>query len=115
MLTRAGAMKILDEIWESGGLTNDMEGLIMRLRDDFDEREGVLKKYGETYDGDDKDDYDFVENEIEDYKSKYEDLKKKYKERFFGKVEEIKKEQDDDIKRDGTKQTFDELFEERES
>ena len=44
--------KILRRIMETGGLTPDMEEDIQRLRDDFDERESILKKYGETYDGD---------------------------------------------------------------
>ena len=115
MLTRAGVIKILDEIWESGGLSEEMSELIARLKDDFDEREGILSKFGEVYDGEDKDEYDYKINEVEDYKSKYLDLKKKYKDRFFGKAKDIEDEQIEDIKRDGTKQTFEDLFKEREN
>lgn len=115
MLTRAGAIKILDKIWESGGLTDDMEELVKRLKDDFDEREGMLSRFGEVYDGEDEDEYDYKLNEVEDYKTKYEDLKKKYKDRFFGKAKEIEEEQVEDIKRDGTEQTFESLFKEREN
>lgn len=115
MLTRAGAIKILDEIWESGGLSEDMGELISKLKDDFDEREGMLRRFGEVYDGEDKDEYDYMVNEVEDYKDRYLDLKKKYKDRFFGKAKEIEDEQVEDIKRDGTEQTFEDLFKEREN
>lgn len=49
--------KILRRIMESGGMTEDMERDVERLKDDFDEREGILKRYGETYDGEDQDEY----------------------------------------------------------
>ncbi|WP_460601800.1 hypothetical protein, partial [Escherichia coli] len=39
-----------------------MEKDIQRLRDEFDEREGVLKRYGETYEGEDQDEYDWEES-----------------------------------------------------
>ena len=55
ILTRSGMEKILRRIMESGGMTEDMEQDIERLKDDFDEREGILKRYGETYDGEDRD------------------------------------------------------------
>lgn len=94
MLTRKGAFDILRRVMESGGLTDDMEKDIGRLRDDFDEREGILRKYGEVYDGEDRDEYDYVEREREitepsgedgrDWKSEYESLHKRYMNRFFG-------------------------------
>lgn len=124
ILTRSGVNKILRRIMETGGLTDDMENDIKRLQDDFDEREGILKNYGEVYDGEDKDEYDFVPRETttleggEDYKSKYEDMKQKYLDRFFGgvgnEVEETMEEQEEDVKRDGEEQTFESLFEKRE-
>lgn len=124
LLTKAGVTKILRRIMETGGLTDDMENDIKRLQDDFDEREGILKTYGETYDGEDKDEYDFKGREKtqlsegEDYKGKYEEMKQKYLDRFFGgvgnEVEDIKEETKEDVKRDGTEQTFEDLFEKRE-
>lgn len=124
LLTKAGITKILRRIMETGGLTDDMEKDIKRLQDDFDEREGILKTYGETYDGEDKDEYDFKGREKtqfsegEDYKGKYEEMKQKYLDRFFGgvgnEVEDIKEETKEDVKRDGTEQTFEDLFEKRE-
>lgn len=124
LLTKAGVTKILRRIMETGGLTDDMENDIKRLQDDFDEREGILKTYGETYDGEDKDEYDFKGREKtqlsegEDYKGKYEEMKQKYLDRFFGgvgnEVEDVKEETKEDVKRDGTEQTFEDLFEKRE-
>lgn len=109
---------------ETGGMTDDMENDIKRLQDDFDEREGMLKKYGEVYDGEDMDEYDFVPREVEtvesgeNYKTKYEEMKQKYLDRFFGgtteEVEDIKEEQTEDVKRDAEEQTFESLFEKRE-
>lgn len=121
LLTKSGANKILRRIMETGGLTDDMEKDIKRLQDDFDEREGILKAYGETYDGEDMDEYDYKgkENSViepeEDYKGKYEEMKQKYLDRFFGGVsEEVKEETKEDVVRDGTKQSFEDLFEKRE-
>ena len=83
----------------------------------------MLKKYGETYDGEDwRDRATRAERERDE-------IRRKYRDRFFvrhgQKAEEvedeketdgreIKREQKEDIKRDGKKQTFEELFEERE-
>lgn len=43
ILTRSGMEKILRRIMDSGGMTEDMERDVERLKDDFDEREGILK------------------------------------------------------------------------
>lgn len=123
LLTMTGMEKILRRIMETGGLTEDMENDIKRLKDDFDEREGILKKYGDTYDGEDRDEYDFAEmdadtvytprEEEKDWKEEYGRLKKRYMDRFFGRetdAEEIVRDQEEDVKRDGTPQTFDELL-----
>lgn len=127
ILTRSGMEKILRRIMESGGMSEDMEQDIERLKDDFDEREGILKRYGETYDGEDRDEYDYSERddiniytpkeEEKDWKQEYDNLKERYMNRFFG-TSDIKEEFDDtmegtkeDVKRDGTVQSFDELLE----
>ena len=127
ILTRSGMEKILRRIMESGGMTEDIEQDIERLKDDFDEREGILKRYGETYDGEDRDEYDYSERdginiytpkeEEKDWKKEYDNLKERYMNRFFG-TSDIKEEFDDtmedtkeDVKRDGTVQSFDELLE----
>lgn len=130
ILTRSGMEKILRHIMESGGMTEDMERDVERLKDDFDEREGILKRYGETYDGEDQDEYEYSERddvniytpreEEKDWKKEYDDLKARYMDRFFG-TSEVKDEFDDtmedtkeDVKRDGTVQSFDELLERTE-
>lgn len=130
ILTRSGMEKILRRIMESGGMTEDMEQDIERLKDDFDEREGILKRYGETYDGEDQDEYEYSgrddiniytpREEEKDWKKEYDDLKARYMDRFFGtsEVEEdfndTIEETEEDVKRDGEVQTFDELLERTE-
>jgi hypothetical protein len=130
ILTKTGMNKILRRIMETGGMTPDMEEDIQRLRDDFDEREGILKKYGETYDSEDADEYDFTERDTnenytpkeeekdaKEWRVKYEEMKARYLDRFFGGVdnnenfEEIMNETREDVERDGEPQTFDELLE----
>ena len=117
------AYKIIERIADSGGLDDDMLSDLKKLKDELDEREGMLKKYGETYDGEDwRDRATRAERERDE-------IRKKYRDRFlYGadkkgeEVEdeketdgrEVKREQKEDIKRDGKKQTFEELFEERE-
>ena len=122
LLTSAGMKKILKRIMETGGMTEAMEQDIRRIKDDFDEREGILRRYGELYDGEDRDEYDFVRREDDDYREKYEELKDKYIERFLepSSVKEevdyktIMNDTEKDVKRDGEPQTFDELLERTE-
>lgn len=133
ILTRGGMEKILRRIWETGGMTEDMERDIERLRDDYDEREGILKKYGEVYDGEDQDEYEYVEKigsidtstmytpieeakELTDLREQYEEMRRRYIDRFFGgkgegEYLEIMRGQKEDVRRDGEPQTFDELLE----
>lgn len=130
ILTKTGMNKILRRIMETGGLTSDMEEDIQRLRDDFDEREGILKKYGETYDGEDSDEYEYTgrdtdefytpkeeEKDAKEWRAKYEEMKARYLDRFFGGVDNDKNfektmnETREDVERDGEPQTFDELLE----
>lgn len=130
ILTRSGMTKILRRIMESGGMTDDMEEDVRRLQDDFDEREGILRKYGETYDGEDRDEYEFSERDgtsnytpreedklTDDWRIKYEEMKKRYLDRFFGTDEieddyfETMRKTREDVKRDGEPQSFDELLE----
>lgn len=130
ILTKTGMNKILRKIMETGEMTPDIEDTIQRLRDDFDEREGILKKYGETYDGEDVDEYEYTYRDMynvytpkeltknaEEWRTKYEEIKARYIDRFFGgedsseNFNEIMHEATEDVKRDGEPQTFDELLE----
>lgn len=91
LLTRRGYMDLLTRIFETGGLTESMEADLQRLKDDFDEREGILRKRGEVYDGEDRDEYDYMER-ADDWEARYNEmdgkyhaLQQRYTERFFGK------------------------------
>lgn len=90
LLTRRAMESVLRRVWDTGGLTPDMENDLKRLQDDFDEREGILRKYGEVYDGEDKDEYDWVETrtaaeaQSTNWEERYSQLKQQYMDRFFG-------------------------------
>lgn len=133
LLTRTGMEKILRRIMETGGMTDSMEEDVRRLKDDFDEREGILKKYGETYDGEDRDEYEYSgrdtdtvytpreeEKDAKEWRTKYEEMKERYLDRFFEgrdtkeEFNETMRETEEDVKRDGEPQTFDELLERTE-
>lgn len=143
ILTKTGMDKILRRIMETGSLTEDMERDIDRIRSDFDEREGMLRRYGETYDGEDKDEYEWrgrddesredsdrddkdiytpreEAKDYEDWRGRYEEMRQRYLDRFFGgrdegeEYKEIMRETEEDVRRDGEPQTFDELLERTE-
>ena len=90
LLTKRASENLLRRLWETGGLTPDMEEDLQRLRDDFDEREGILRKYGEVYDGEDRDEYDWTETrtaseaQYNNWEDKYKEMKQRYIDRFFG-------------------------------
>ena len=101
MLTRNAVNRMLKAIIDSGALTEDMESSLEKLRDDFDEREGILKKYGNVQDGEDIDEYEFeaieqaehTDTTEEDFKAKYEELRQKYRDRFWnGESKEVEEE-----------------------
>lgn len=119
LLTGKGMESILRRIMDKSDIEDEeMIADIERLRSDFSEREGILRNYGDVSEGDD--DYDFVEKSGEDgdgWKEKYDRLRKQYTDRFFGNsdvqedFEEIMDETVEDVERDGTVQTIDELLE----
>lgn len=57
-------------------------------------------------------------SDTEDWKTKYEEndakWRQKYRERFFTSSEDIKEEQEENVKEDGEPRSFEDLFEERE-
>lgn len=129
---------LLQEIARSGGDTPRMLELMQKLRDDFDEREGILRKEGRETDKeppegqkkeeavirkeseeDDKEDggerrraYGVKPDDVEDY----EKLKEEYIRRFFSSPRQAARDQEEDIKKDGRsgKTSFDDLFKKRE-
>lgn len=135
-LTKKEHEDLLREIAETGGDTANMLELMQKLRDDFDEREGELRRYGEERDkerpeGAEKEDERIRRESREDDKedrgerrdplskdvvsrAEYDELKRKYIDRFFSAPEEVKKETEKDVKRDGENQTFEELFKRKE-
>lgn len=125
MRTRAAYEELLTRLMNSGELTPDMEEDFRRLKDELDEREGMLARYGETYDGENKE-YEWVARKVEtdgtkdgsddvvqddkendvidtpeenviDWEAKYRDLKERYIDRFMGR---IKEENLDDMRND---------------
>ena len=97
MRTRRAYEELLSRLMASGELTPDMEEDFRRLKDELDEREGMLARYGETYDGENKE-YDWKPREEEvvdtpkenvvDWKAKYDEMKQRYIDRFMGRVKE---------------------------
>lgn len=85
LFTRAGFDNVLKRIVETGGLSEAMMDDIKKIRDDFDEREGILSRYGESYDGEGEN-YEFTERakETNEWETKYNELKTNYINRFFG-------------------------------
>lgn len=97
MRTRQAYEELLARLMASGELTPDMEEDFRRLKDELDEREGMLARYGETYDGENKE-YDWKPREEEvvdtpkentiDWKARYDEMKQRYIDRFMGRVKE---------------------------
>lgn len=82
--------------------------------DTSDEAISLLEDVTDTFT-----DYETKVADKTDWKAKYDELdaswRKKYMDRFSGKTgEEVKKEQEEQIKDDSEPRTFDELFTERE-
>lgn len=82
MRTPLGIENLLKDIMQTGGLTETMEESIRKLKDEFDEREGILAKYGEAYDGT-QESYTWQPKDDTDWKGKFEQLEARYRERFF--------------------------------
>lgn len=97
MRTRQAYEELLSRLMASGELTPDMEEDFRRLKDELDEREGILARYGETYDGENRE-YEWKPREEEvvdtpkenvvDWKAKYDEMKQRYIDRFMGRVKE---------------------------
>lgn len=106
--TREEYINLLKEIGMSGGDTPKMMGLLQKLRDDYDEREGMLKRYNETVgttpiegkakateeirkeseednreDGGERRD-PVSREEFERLKADYDNMRRSYVDRFFG-------------------------------
>ena len=79
----------------------------------------IIENFSETYDRPGVDELNEKIRKMEaDYAALDDDWRRRYRERFFSGAEttsqEVKEEQEDDVKRDGGPQTYEELFKERE-
>lgn len=161
-MTKEEHENLLKEIAMTGGDTDNMLKLMQKLRDDFDEREGMLRKYGEEKDKnrpdtkgeeekireesreDNKEDgglrrdpieqdggngkggegQDGIKSSISDAmnaqdtvsRKEFDELRRKYIERFFGSGAQAIKDNDEDVRKDDEVKDmdFDDLFKARE-
>lgn len=127
LYTRKFIDSILKAMWEENGLPEHMEEKMEQIRKAFDERDAVLKQYGEPWD-EDEDSFDFKPLPTSDeWENKYKDLESRYISRFFTggegdnggsdtngttNLNEIIANQNEDISNDDSEKTIDELFKE---
>lgn len=151
---------LLREIAMTGGDTPKMLELMQKLRDDFDEREGMLRQYGEKADKTPPEGIKEAEEKVREESRKddredggerrraygvepdrregrradaetgdrrevtrdmvsraeYDELKKKYIDRFFSSIPEAIREEKEDVRKDDNVDslTFEDLFKKRE-
>lgn len=128
LLTKTAMQTLLRGILEQSDLDETVETSVQRLQDDFNEREEILGRYGGVYDGEDTEEYEYtakdvttVDNsEVEVYKEKYEAMRQKYLDRFFGgvdssEIEDIKEDNGEEVREHEEPQTFEELLTKTES
>ena len=89
MLTKDEFVSILTNVSEKVGDSEEVMNDLKRIQEAFDV-DGVS------------------------YKEKYDNAQRRYRERFFTSGEEVKDDQEEDIRKDSSKLTFDSLFENRE-
>lgn len=123
MRTLASVNKILKKILENSDLGEEISNDIEAIKTAIQDRDTILKNYGDLPDDEDLEDFEFVEREKEtdsndEYKTKYDALRKQYVERFFGgkpeKAEEIIEDQIEDLEKDEKPLSFDDLLEKTE-
>lgn len=115
-MTRDEYLDLIKEISATGGDTDDMMEKLKRLQDDYDEREGMLQKLGEEKDKTQYTDDDVFDKDGVKWSERYDDMRRRYRDRFFSSGEEIKEDQSEDIKEDATvvEESFPEIFKNRE-
>lgn len=115
-LTRDEYVELLKHISETGGDTDDMLEALKRLQDDFDEREGMLRELGESRDKETFTNDDVFDKDGVKWSEKYDDMRRRYRDRFFTSGPAVIETQEEDIEKDtdSTKMSYDDLFEDRE-
>lgn len=125
MRTKKGMQSLISKIMDYGSLENDdFVNDMETLKNAIDEMETYVSSKAKNYDPE-LDEYDFEEMETtpegpSEWESKYHDLEKKYKDRFFGTdtddsdgettIEDIIEDQEKDIEKDSEDLTFDDLL-----
>lgn len=84
IITRNEFDRIMRNVMDSAEITESMTNDISRLRSDFDERETILSRYGTVQNADNLTEYEYAETPGEDWETKFHNLEKEYKNRFFG-------------------------------
>lgn len=115
-LTRDEYVELLKHISETGGDTDDMLEALKRLQDDFDERDGMLRELGESRDKETFTNDDVFDKDGVKWSEKYDDMRRRYRDRFFTSGTAVIEAQEEDIEKDtdSTKMSYDDLFEDRE-
>lgn len=115
-MTRDEYIDVLKKISETGGDTEDMLENLRKLKDDYDEREGMLRELGERKDKTVYTDDDVYDSDGVRWREKYDDIRRKYRDRFFTTEERAISDQREDIRSDDVTEfkTFSELFKTRE-
>lgn len=115
-LTRDEYVELLKHISETGGDTDDMLEALKRLQDDFDERDGMLRELGESRDKETFTNDDVFDKDGVKWSEKYDDMRRRYRDRFFTSGSAVIEAQEEDIEKDtdSTKMSYDDLFEDRE-
>lgn len=115
-MTNEEVYELIRKISETGGDTDDMLEDLKKLKDEFDERDGMLKALAEKADRTEYTDDDVRDKDGVTWREKYDNERRRYRDRFLTSEYEIKEEQVKDIFEDDTSnfKSFDELFETRE-
>lgn len=123
MRTLAAINKILKKILENSDLGEEISNDIEAIKTAIQDRDTILKNYGDLPEDEDLEEFEFVAREKEtgsndEYKTKYDALRKQYVERFFGgkpeEAEEIIEDQMEDLEKDEKPLSFDDLLEKTE-
>jgi aryl-alcohol dehydrogenase-like predicted oxidoreductase len=118
MKSKKGFEEVLKTIMAGSELTEELETAINELRTFFDETNVILSKHGQVIDGEDSD-YEYIENQVEesltDFEAKYNELRQKYIDRFFGGNPDETKEdvfEEETPEEDSSEKTINDLFKE---
>lgn len=105
-MTREEFQNLMNRVSEAFVDDDDTMGELKRALDEYPEVVEEAAEVGDTV-------IETGESSI-DWRSKYDDLSRRYRERFFTTGEEIKADQREDIQNDGESVTFESLFQRRE-